>query len=57
MAKNKRRMNFGLICPVCKTQNYVTTRNKLNTESPLKLNKYCDVCQKHTDHTEKKKLD
>lgn len=48
---------FGLVCTVCKRQNYVSEKNKTNTTSPLKFNKYCLKCRKHTEHKEKKKLD
>ena len=58
MAKKKgQRQQFGLICTVCKRQNYVTERNKQNTQSALGFSKYCLKCQKHTPHKEKKKLD
>lgn len=46
----------GLVCEVCNKQNYVTTKNKVNTTSALKLKKYCNRCRKRTIHKEKKKL-
>lgn len=57
MAKSRARQKYGLVCTECKTQNYVTERNKLNTTEALELKKYCNVCKKHTIHKEKKKLD
>ncbi len=57
MAKKKgARVLVGLTCTVCGTFNYVSQRNKTNTVSPLKLNKYCKTCRKRTPHKEKKKL-
>lgn len=58
MAKKKgQRTKLGLVCSVCKRQNYVTEKNKTNTNTPLKFTKYCLKCRKHTEHKEKKKLD
>lgn len=58
MAKKKKgpRQNFGLVCTVCGKFNYITQRNKLNTEEKLKLKKYCRKCRKHTEHKETSKL-
>lgn len=56
MAKKGSRVLLGLVCEVCKSQNYVTEKNKINTTSAMKLNKYCRKCRKHTVHKEKKKL-
>ena len=57
MAKKGSRVMVGLLCSVCKNQNYVTVKNKVNTTSPIKLNKFCPKCLKHTEHKETKKLD
>ena len=56
MAKKGARQLFGLVCSQCKSQNYVTERNKTNTENKLSLKKYCKVCRKHTLHKEIQKL-
>jgi len=58
MAKKKKgpRGNYGLVCSVCGNFNYLTERNKVNTESKLKLNKFCLTCRKHTEHKETAKL-
>lgn len=56
MAKKGSRVLIGFICEVCKAQNYVMKKNKINTPEALKMSKYCNVCKKHTVHTEKKKL-
>jgi large subunit ribosomal protein L33 len=57
MAKKGSRIDLGLVCEVCKSINYVVQKNKVNTTSGLKLNKYCKKCRKHTSHKETKKLD
>jgi len=57
MAKKGSRILVGLTCTVCKRQNYVIEKNKVNTTTALKLMKYCLKCKKHTEHKEKKKLD
>lgn len=57
MAKKGSRILIGLVCEVCKTLNYVVSKNKLNTTEPLKLKKFCKKCKKHQTHKETKKLD
>ena len=57
MAKKDQRLLLALVCTVCKSQNYMTSRNKINTETKLLLSKYCKKCKKHTDHKETNKLD
>ena len=57
MAKKGSRIDLGLVCEVCKSVNYVVEKNKVNTTSALKLNKFCKKCCKHTSHKETKKLD
>jgi large subunit ribosomal protein L33 len=57
MAKKEQRLLLAMICTVCKSQNYITERNKINTTEKLVLNKYCPHCQKHTEHKETTKLD
>lgn len=56
MAKGEHRQNFGLKCNVCKSVNYITQRNKINTEAKLALKKFCNNCRKVTDHKEVEKL-
>jgi len=56
MARKSKSEIVGLICGVCKRQNYVTTRNKLNIEGKLELNKFCKNCRKQTKHKETTKL-
>ncbi len=57
MAKQgDHRQIFGLACPVCKNRNYISQRNKLNTESKLALKKFCRFCRKKTEHKEVEKL-
>lgn len=56
MAKKGQRNQLGMQCTVCKNVTHVTERNKQNTPEPLKLSKYCNTCQKRTEHKERKKL-
>lgn len=58
MAKKKggARVMVGLVCMVCGNRNYVSERNKINTEEKLKLEKYCKHCQKKVEHKEVAKL-
>jgi len=57
MAKKKgSRVSFGLVCTVCNRRNYVTERNKVNTEEKLSPLKYCGQCRKRTKHKEVAKL-
>ncbi|MBI4008606.1 50S ribosomal protein L33 [Candidatus Roizmanbacteria bacterium] len=56
MAKKGSRILVGLVCEVCKNQNYVVEKNKINTTGVLKLSKYCKHCRKHRVHKERKKL-
>lgn len=57
MAKKDQRELFAFVCTVCKSQNYVSNRNKINTPEKLKMRKYCRQCRKHTEHKESGKLD
>ena len=56
MAKKGAREIVGLICKECKSQNYATTRNKINIEGKLTISKYCKNCKKKTEHKETTKL-
>lgn len=58
MAKKKKgpRQFYGMQCGECKSFNYITQRNKVNTPDKLELKKYCKVCKKSTTHKEAKKL-
>jgi len=56
MAKKGAREIVGLTCKECGSQNYTTTRNKINMEKKLELKKYCKVCKKATLHKENTKL-
>ena len=57
MAKKEKRVLIALICQVCKSQNYITSKNKLEQKEKIVLKKYCKMCKKHTDHKETEKLD
>lgn len=60
MAKSNAREIVGMICQSCKSQNYVTTRNKVNMDTKgkgkLELKKFCQKCKKVTLHKETSKL-
>ena len=56
MAKKGPRQINALVCTVCKKQNYVSERNRVNTPDKLNLKKYCKACRKHTPHKETAKL-
>lgn len=60
MAKKGAREIVGLICSVCKSQNYVTERNKVNMDTKgkgkLTLKKFCKNCKKVQLHKETTKL-
>jgi large subunit ribosomal protein L33 len=57
MAKKEQRIIIALVCKTCKSQNYITNKNKLEQKEKLALNKYCKRCKKHTAHKETEKLD
>jgi large subunit ribosomal protein L33 len=56
MAKKGPRQLIALICSVCKSQNYITEKNKINTPEKLVLKKFCRRCRKVTEHKESSKL-
>ena len=56
MAKKGSRFILALVCSECKSQNYITERNKVNTPEKLELKKYCKRCRKATVHKERQKL-
>lgn len=57
MARKKGpRILVALKCTVCNSQNYITQKNRLNTEDKMLLKKYCRRCKKHTEHQETTKL-
>ena len=43
-----------LVCTVCKSSNYYTTRNEKSIKDKLAMIKYCKTCRKRTDHKEAK---
>ncbi len=54
MAKKENREGIALQCNDCKNINYLTSKNKKNTEGKLEINKYCPKCNKKTAHKERK---
>ncbi|MFZ5366574.1 MAG: 50S ribosomal protein L33 [Patescibacteria group bacterium] len=55
MAEIQRPL-LALVCQECKSQNYITTKSKINTPEKLVLRKYCRRCRKHTEHKESSRL-
>lgn len=60
MAKKGARELVALICSVCKSQNYITERNKVNMDTKgkgkLEVKKFCKTCRKVNPHKETSKL-
>ncbi|QQG41517.1 MAG: 50S ribosomal protein L33 [Candidatus Woesebacteria bacterium] len=60
MAKKGARELVSMICSVCKNQNYISTRNKVNMDvkgkGKLQIKKYCKFCRKSQLHKESSKL-
>jgi large subunit ribosomal protein L33 len=60
MGKKGARELVAMICSVCKNQNYITERNKVNMDTKgkgkLQLQKYCKACRKVQLHKESSKL-
>ncbi|OGM04604.1 50S ribosomal protein L33 [Candidatus Woesebacteria bacterium RIFCSPHIGHO2_01_FULL_39_32] len=60
MAKKGAREIVALVCSVCKNQNYVTMRNKVNMDTKgkgkLQIKKFCKHCKKVQLHKETTKL-
>ena len=48
------RDNIILKCTVCGEENYITSKNKKNTEGKLEIKKFCPRCNKTTSHKERK---
>ncbi|GIW62471.1 MAG: 50S ribosomal protein L33 [Patescibacteria group bacterium] len=55
-SKKGSRIKVGLKCSVCGKHNYTTEKNRNNSQDRLELSKHCPECNKHTKHTEMKKL-
>ena len=53
-AKAGNRSYVDLVCTECKRANYTVSKNKKNTPEKLEVNKFCEFCNKHTIHREKK---
>jgi len=56
MAKKTNRKIFHLVCEVCKSQNYVTSANKMEQKEKLEIKKFCKKCRKTTNHKENQKM-
>lgn len=56
MAKKGNRFILALNCTLCKSQNYISEKNKVNTTEKLVFKKFCKKCRKVTEHKESSKL-
>ncbi|HVF68997.1 MAG TPA: 50S ribosomal protein L33 [Xanthomonadales bacterium] len=54
--KGEHRIKIGLVCQLCKSRNYISQKNKMETPEKLVLHKFCKFCKKVTDHKESEKL-
>jgi large subunit ribosomal protein L33 len=50
----EKRMDITLRCSECKSENYITTKNKRLHADKFTVKKYCPKCKKMTVHEEKK---
>ena len=57
MAKKEQRIIIAFVCQLCKSQNYISWKNKENSKEKIVLKKFCKRCRKHTEHKESTKLD
>lgn len=48
------REGLTLRCETCKTENYITKKNKKLHPDKMEVTKYCPKCNQHTMHKEKK---
>ena len=49
------RVTFLMKCSVCGEENYLTEKNKKNTQERIEIMKFCPKCRKQTLHKEKTK--
>lgn len=49
------RVNITLECTECGDRNYITTKNRNNTDEKIELMKYCPRLRRRTLHRETKK--
>ncbi|HEX7456613.1 MAG TPA: 50S ribosomal protein L33 [Candidatus Nanoarchaeia archaeon] len=54
MAKKGPRILVTLACSGCKSQNYITEKNRQNNPDRLEFKKFCKNCRKVTAHKEVK---
>ena len=54
MAKKENREGIALQCTACKNSNYLTSKDKKNSDGKLEIKKFCPKCNKTTDHKERK---
>ena len=52
MLRQDRRIPIALVCSVCHSRNYKTTKARKDGAEVLKLKKFCKTCDAHTIHEE-----
>jgi large subunit ribosomal protein L33 len=52
--QKERRVPIALVCSVCHSRNYKTTKARKDGTPALKLKKFCKLCDSHTIHEETK---
>ncbi len=52
--RRKQRIQVALSCSECGARNYKTSKARRDGAEPLRLKKFCKVCNKHTLHLETK---
>ena len=53
-SKKAKEKRIKLECKECKSVNYFSQKNKINTPDRLEISKYCRHCHKHAQHKETK---
>jgi large subunit ribosomal protein L33 len=48
------RAKIILVCTLCLSRNYQTTKQKFGVSDRFEVNKFCPKCAKHTLHKESK---
>ncbi|MFH1565696.1 MAG: 50S ribosomal protein L33 [bacterium] len=56
MAKRTSRILLKLVCEKCKSANYITEKNKVNTPEKLSIKRHCRNCRSTTIHKESTRL-
>ncbi|MBU3978993.1 50S ribosomal protein L33 [Patescibacteria group bacterium] len=54
--KGEHRIKIGLVCSACKSRNYITEINKMESPDKIIFKKFCNHCRKVIDHKKTEKL-